>query len=136
MKKAKRILLVDDDADDQLYFKDAINELNNSLQCEIANNGHEALQQMKTPPPPDLIFLDLNMPVMNGYECLARLKKEEEYKHIPVVIFTTSNDSHEIDRVREMGAHLFFTKPTNFNTLCTKLDKILDMDFANLKFAF
>ncbi len=136
MKKAKRILLVDDDADDQLYFRDAINELNNSLECEIANNGHEALLQMKIPPPPDLIFLDLNMPVMNGYECLAHLKKEEQYKHIPVVIFTTSKDSHEIDRVREMGAHLFFTKPTNFSTLCTKLDKILDMDFANLQFAF
>jgi len=135
MKKAKRILLVDDDADDQLFFRDAINEVHELLDCEIANNGLEAINQIATPPPPDLIFLDLNMPVMNGYQCLEILKKEDRYKHIPVIIFTTSNNMHDINRAREMGANLFFTKPTNFTTLCTKLDKILDMDFTQLQFS-
>ena len=135
MTKAKRILLVDDDEDDQLYFRDAINELNHLLECDIANNGREALVQMEVPPPPDLIFLDLNMPVMNGYECLELLKKEDRYKHIPVVIFTTSKDPKDIDKVRKMGANLFFTKPTNFDTLCTKLNKILAMDFSTLQFS-
>ena len=135
MKKAKRILLVDDDADDQLFFRDAINEVHESLDCEIANNGLEAIKHIETPPPPDLIFLDLNMPVMNGYQCLEILKKEDRYKHIPVIIFTTSNNMQDINRAREMGAHLFFTKPTNFTTLCTKLDKILDMDFTQLQFS-
>jgi CheY-like chemotaxis protein len=64
-------------------FKDAINELSETLKCEIANNGREALDYIETPPLPDCIFLDLNMPVMNGYECLAYLKTEERYKHIP-----------------------------------------------------
>ena len=135
MKKAKKILLVDDDADDQLYFLDAINEVHESVECDIANNGKEALLQMEVPPPPDVIFLDLNMPVMNGYECLEHLKKQDRYKNIPVIIFTTSKDIQDIDRVKKMGAHLFFTKPTNFSTLCTKLDKILDMDFSTLQFA-
>lgn len=135
MNKVKRILLVDDDADDQLYFRDAINEVNNSLECEIANNGREAIHQINVPPPPDLIFLDLNMPVMNGYECLSYLKTEDRYKNIPVVIFTTSQSLTDIEKSRQLGAELFFTKPTNFNTLCKKLATILDMDFSNLKFA-
>lgn len=134
MKKAKRILLVDDDIDDQLYFRDAINELTESPECEIANNGREAIAQMNVPPPPDLIFLDLNMPVMNGYECLAYLKKEDRYKNIPVIIFSTSQNAVDIEKSRVMGAELFFTKPSNFNTLCAKLDKILEMDFSKLKF--
>ncbi|MEO5889817.1 MAG: response regulator [Ferruginibacter sp.] len=135
MLKTKRILLIDDDADDQLYFRDAISELNKPLECEIANNGLEAIEQMNVPPPPDLIFLDLNMPVMNGYECLAYLKKEDRYKDIPVVIFTTSQNEIDIERTRKLGAKLFFTKPSNFDTLCAKLDKILDMDFTKMQFA-
>jgi CheY-like chemotaxis protein len=136
MKKAKRILLVDDDADDQVYFRDAVNELSESLQCEIASNGREALDQIEQLPLPDCIFLDLNMPVMNGYECLAFLKTEERYKHIPVVIFTTSKNSQDIDLARRLGANLFFTKPTNFDTLCSKLDKILELDFSKMQFIY
>ena len=134
MKKAKKILLIDDDIDDQLYFKDAINEISKSLECKIANNGREAIKQINVPPPPDLIFLDLNMPVMNGYECLSFLKREDLYKNIPVVIFTTSQSVNDIEKSRKMGAELFFTKPSNFNTLCAKLDSILDMDFTKMQF--
>ena len=134
MIRAKRILLVDDDADDQLYFRDAINELKKSLKCEIANNGREAIEQMNVPPPPDLIFLDLNMPVMNGYDCLTYLKKEDRYKDIPVIIFTTSQSLNDIERSRNLGAKLFFTKPSNFNILCNKLDEILEMDFTKMQF--
>ncbi len=133
--KAKKILLIDDDEDDQLYFRDAINELNHVLECEIANNGREAIEQMSVPPPPDLIFLDLNMPVMNGYECLAYLKAQDRYKDIPVVIFTTSQNANDIERSRNMGAKLFFTKPSNFNTLCSTLHKIIEMDFSKMQFA-
>lgn len=131
-----RILLIDDDMDDQVYFKDAVNELCDTLRCEIASNGLEAVHRIGVPPPPDLIFLDLNMPVMNGFECLASLKKEGRTKNIPVVIFTTSKNHHDIEQARQMGAELFFTKPTNFETLCSKLDKILEMDFKSMQFIY
>ena len=134
MLRTKKILLIDDDIDDQLYFKDAIAELNEILQCEVANNGREAIEQLKYPPPPDLIFLDLNMPVMNGYECLEFLKNETRYKNIPVVIFTTSKNINDIEKSKKMGAKLFFTKPTNFNILCNKLDKITKLDFTAFNF--
>jgi CheY-like chemotaxis protein len=134
MEHIRRILLIDDDADDQLYFRDALNEVSPDSHCEIASNGREALEQIEIPPPPDLIFLDLNMPVMNGYETLAALKKQHKYKDIPIVIFTTSKNSQDVQRSQELGANLFLTKPADFGILCSKLLKILHLDFANLPF--
>lgn len=122
----KKILLVDDDKDDQLFFVEALRELQPSLACGIANNGLQALEYLETvPPPPLLIFLDLNMPLMNGFECLEHLKKANDYKEIPVIIFTTSNHPVDIERTLSMGAKMYFTKPGDFNTLKSKLQDIL-----------
>ncbi len=122
----KKILLVDDDTDDQLFFVDAINELELQLECGIANNGSEALDHLqKVPPPPSLIFLDLNMPLMNGFECLAQLKKTNDYKEIPVIIFTTSNNPADKARTISMGASMFLTKPPDFTALKNTLRSIL-----------
>jgi len=127
----KKILLVDDDADDQLFFVDAIKELEPGIDCKVAENGLEALNHLENiPPPPSLIFLDLNMPIMNGYECLAILKKTEAYREIPVIIFTTSNQQKDLERSIGMGANMFLTKPFDFNILKSKLQDILKMHFA------
>jgi CheY-like chemotaxis protein len=77
---------------------------------------------------PDLIFMDLNMPVMNGFDCLAYLKNKTELRDIPVVIFTTSETLSDINRTRQLGASWFMTKPNDFNVLCKKLDKIIQND--------
>ncbi len=130
MKSTKRILLVDDDADDQLYFLDAITEIYPDMECRVANNGIEALKEVQVPPPFDVIFLDLNMPIMNGFECLNNLKLQENYRDIPVVIFTTSKSSKDIQQTKELGASLYFTKPTSFSMLCSKLKIIFDIDFS------
>lgn len=134
MKLPSRILLVDDDVDDQLYFRDAINEISPEVHCEIANNGREAMEQIEIPPPPDLIFLDLNMPIMNGYEFLSTIKKTPQYKNIPVVIVTTSKSKQDIELSKELGASLFFTKPSSFSILCNKLKAVFNLDFPNQQF--
>jgi len=129
----KKILLVDDDADDQLFFVDAIKELEPAIDCDVANNGLEALDHLeKIPPPPNLIFLDLNMPIMNGYECLDILKKTEAYREIPVIIFTTSSQAKDKERTISMGAKMYLTKPFDFNVLKSKLQDILETDFASV----
>ena len=126
MSLYKKILLVDDDKDDQLFFVEALKELQPSLACGIANNGVEAIEHLeKVPPPPILIFLDLNMPLMNGFECLEQLKKANDYKEIPVIIFTTSNHPVDMERTISMGAKVFLTKPPDFNVLKNKLHNIL-----------
>jgi len=130
MKIQKKILLVDDDADDQLFFVDAIKEIEPAIDCGLANNGLEALEYLeKIPPPPYLIFLDLNMPLMNGFECLEELKKTEAYKKIPVIIFTTSSQPKDIEKTMLLGAKMYLTKPADFNSLKDKLIDILKTNF-------
>src|SRR6185369_504496 len=91
-----KVLLVDDDDDDQVMFLDALGEISNDVECITMNNGVEAIKSLKILRPlPSIIFLDLNMPLMNGFECLKHLKKDEQYKKIPVVIFTTSNSPED-----------------------------------------
>ncbi len=134
MKESKRILLVEDDIDDQVYFLDAIAEINSDIECKIANNGLEALQKIQEIPPYDVIFLDLNMPIMNGFEFLSSFKTSKKTEHIPVIIFTTSKNPLDIERTKELGASLFFTKPNSFKILCDKLIQIFNTHFPAASF--
>jgi CheY-like chemotaxis protein len=129
MTGPNRIMLIDDDPDDQLFFRDAILAIRPGLNCELASTCQEAFRQLEKPPPPDFIFMDLNMPVMNGFDCLAYLKSQKNYKDIPIVIFTTSKNPNDIVRTKQLGARWFMTKPDDFNVLCNKLNKIIQMDF-------
>jgi CheY-like chemotaxis protein len=127
----KKILLIDDDADDQLIFMDAISEITTGIECITANNGSEALDHLKTiTPAPSIIFLDLNMPRVNGFECLEQIKKDERLKQIPVIIFTTSNSPVDRRRIKDSGAEVFLTKTSDFNSLKASLQEILETDFS------
>src|SRR5688572_12130297 len=108
----KHILLVDDDEDDQAFFLDTLREIDMNIKTEVTSNGIEAISFLKnSKDTPTLIFLDLNMPLMNGFQCLVELKNNSKLKNIPVIIFTTSHNSNDIIKSEEMGAAYFFTKP-------------------------
>jgi CheY-like chemotaxis protein len=126
---ADKILLVDDDADDQLFFCDAVKDINPDLRCELANHGQEALTILSFLPHPRMIFLDLNMPVMNGFDCLSEIRKNEHLNNIPVIIFTTTSEHATIKRAYELGANAFFKKPNDFKTIVQKLRHLLETDF-------
>ncbi len=126
-----KILLVDDDKDDQVFFLDALTELNPEIDCGIANNGLEAMDHLnRIPPPPSIIFLDLNMPYMNGFECLSAIKLDQKYKDIPVVIITTSNSALDREKSIEMGANTFMTKPSDFFKLKENIRKVLENNLS------
>ncbi|MDB5276329.1 MAG: rcp1 3 [Ferruginibacter sp.] len=122
---ARYILMVDDDEDDQMLFREALKQVDNSVRCDTAINGADALQKLQSIPSPDMIFLDLNMPIMNGFECLQALKKEQFYRDIPVIIFTTANDTATIEKSRKLGAAAFFHKPIDFDLFRAKLRQIV-----------
>ena len=120
-------MLIDDDPDDQILFRDAVHKVDPDLQCELASGCMEALKQLEVFSP-DLIFMDLNMPVMNGFDCLTYLKNKSELRDIPVIIFTTSKSQVDVNRTRQLGAHWFMTKPDDFSVLCKKLNKIIQKE--------
>ncbi|MES2829511.1 MAG: response regulator [Bacteroidota bacterium] len=127
MQTAKRILLVDDDTDDQMLFTEALTEIHPFIKCDVANDGVEAINLLSKQPFYDLIFLDLNMPRMDGFECLQRIKSTNFYKQIPVVILSTSSRKEDSDRSLHLGASRFFTKPSTYQNLFVQLKGILSM---------
>jgi CheY-like chemotaxis protein len=127
--KHRFILLVDDDPDDQIIFIDTLNDIVPGVQCMTADNGKQALELLDSHQAvPSIIFLDLNMPFMNGFECLEQIQKRDKLSDSPVVIFTTSNSPLDQKRTQELGAKTFLTKTPDAAELKTKLLNILTMD--------
>lgn len=115
----KIFLLADDDADDRQLFCEALEEIDPSIVCYCAMDGKMVLELLQNEElkKPQVIFLDINMPGMNGWECLKQLKDKDEFKHIPVLIYSTSSHQKEANIALDMGALCFFTKPTYFKEL-------------------
>jgi len=113
-------LLVDDDSDDRELFLEAVESLDPPVQCLVAIDGQDALDllaSLNDEDLPEVIFLDVNMPVMNGWDCLKTIKQQEKYKHIPVIMCSTSSHQREIDTAIDLGALCFCVKPEKFTTL-------------------
>lgn len=124
------IFYTDDDRDDHDIFIDAANQLSTSLQVITQDNGDDLIRLLKSPSPlPDIIFLDLNMPVKNGYEVLKEIKQFEDLRNLPVVIFSTSNDTKAISTTRQLGASLYITKPSSFGSLKSAIQYSLSIDW-------
>ena len=120
------IFLVEDDIDDQLFFIQAIKEIVNNIKYTIAHDGRDALVKLKIIRHlPDLIFLDINMPVMNGLEFLKHLKAETPYDQIPVIVFSATADIKE--QVHRLGANGCITKPASINELKSEIKNALDL---------
>jgi CheY-like chemotaxis protein len=128
MNVIKKILLIDDDPDDQIFFRDALQAIQPDIHCELSSSCQEAFRKLEAPPLPEFIFMDLNMPVMNGFDCLVYLKNQKKYKDIPVVIFTTSKNLNDISKTKQLGAKWYMTKPDDFNVLCKKLNTIIQKE--------
>jgi CheY-like chemotaxis protein len=114
----KILMIVDDDLDDRFFFHKAVNTINASYECMEAENCENALLQLSVCNKlPDFIFLDLNMPRMDGKQCLQELKKDERLKNTPVIIYSTSFFKRDIDNTRELGAAHFLTKISDISKL-------------------
>ena len=121
------VLIVDDDEDDRDLFCDAVNMVDSSINCIMARNGEEALEGLKSRAfhRPDIIFLDLNMPRLNGMQCLTALKQDPILEHIPIVICTTSKLKEDKKAAMQSGAADFVTKPTSLKELCEMISGVL-----------
>ncbi len=128
MKKQLRLLIVDDDPDDRTFFIEAAKEIDEHIVCLTANDGQKALDLLKTnlESLPDLIFLDIRMPLLNGKKCLLEIKKDPRLKHIPVIIYTTSKVVEESIELKKMGAVHFISKPANADEIYYLISVVIE----------
>lgn len=108
---AIRILIVDDDADERELFTETLKKLSLLYVVSTASGGTELFKLLIHPPLPHVIFMDINMPLPNGHECLQKLKSTAEYRHLPVLMYSISESPHDIEEAYKAGAHYYIIKP-------------------------
>ena len=117
--KKKQILLVEDNEGDIVLTSEAFEESSCKVNIQVARNGKEAINILfdlnEDTQLPDLILLDINLPLLNGHEVLKKIKENEKTKHIPVIILTTSSAISDINLTYENYANCFITKPADIN---------------------
>ena len=128
------LFLAEDDDEDIMFFTDIISDISPDIQITVAKNGIELMSLLKAEKLlPDFIFLDLNMPIKTGFECLKEIRSSEKWKAIKIVILTTSSQREQIKEVYKMGADLYLQKPNSYSTFRDTLSKCLQMDWESLK---
>lgn len=127
--KSIRLLMVDDDLEDQELFGQAVKEAGIVAHIEFASNGVEALEKIKTGKLPDIIFCDINMPIMNGMQLLEEIKKSHEWSLIPMVMYTTSSSELHKSQCKRMGAAHYIVKPSCFSKMCQEISNSFKLIF-------
>lgn len=127
MSNRSFIMIVDDDEDDRDLFCEAVSTIAKEIKCLGQQNGEDALKYLTDDQTslPDIIFLDLNMPRLDGKTCLKELKQIDRVKNIPVVIYSTSNHPQDREQTKQLGATGFVQKYTEFQKLTEELRKWL-----------
>jgi CheY-like chemotaxis protein len=115
---SKILMIIDDDKDDRFFFCNAVKQIARGWICKEAKDGKDGLEQLrKMKQLPDFIFLDLNMPSMNGKECLVELKRDKRLNEIPVIMYSTSNYDEDVKVTRQLGAVYYLVKEIDISKL-------------------
>lgn len=124
--------MIDDDPDEALFFSDALSDLGLSTAFRYVSNGMDTLPELlkKDGYLPDVIFMDINMPMTNGWECLRGLKSVAEFRSVPIVMYSNSDIEKEGSAASDVGAAAFMTKPTNFDELKSNLSRLINTLFS------
>lgn len=126
MKNNLKILLIEDDTIEVMKLNRTISKLQLGHAIIEANNGDAALKILKNKEQlPDIILLDLNMPKISGIEFLSILKNDEQLKHIPTIILTTSNNKNDLLQCYKIGVSGYIIKPLKYEEYVSKLEKVL-----------
>lgn len=123
------IILADDDEDDRELFEEAAAYISPRIVVKTACDGRELMKKLNGLDLPDLIFLDLNMPGKNGFECLSEIRKIDRIKNIPVLIYSTSANPDQIENTYKQGANFYIQKPDSYREIIKLLKKIFSFSY-------
>ena len=121
------LLLADDDAEDREMFQEALGMINSSLKLTEIEDGKKLMDWLAQARNnlPDLLFLDINMPLKNGHDCLAEIKNDPQLQSLPVFIYSTSINPTYVDSLYNNGAHFYIKKPASFQHIVEVIERML-----------
>lgn len=132
--KINSVLLAEDDEDDVHLFKTVLAELNQDILVTVAADGNLLMAFLKQASTlPEMIFLDLNMPFKNGFECLREIRGNEKWNSIKIFVLSTSSQPQHIEDAYKGGADLYLSKPTSYTQFKNMVEKCLFNDWEGLK---
>lgn len=125
------ILLAEDDEDDRLFFKEALQEIKVKTMVDFVHNGSQLMDFLNQPGIrlPNVVFLDLNMPVKSGMECLVEIRKNSRLKDLAIIIYSTSASEEDIEEAFVNGANVYIKKPNDFSLLKSSLAKVISLNW-------
>lgn len=130
----KNVLLAEDDEEDVFLFKSVLSELNQDIIVTVATDGNFLMTFLNQAfPLPEMIFLDLNMPCKNGFECLSEIRGNEKWNSIKIVILSTSSQPQQIANAYNGGADLYLAKPNSYTQFKNMMEKCLSLNWGELK---
>jgi len=129
--KILNIALADDDEDDRLLFKEAIDEIRLETRISLFNHGQELMDHLTLPNIvlPHLVFLDLNMPIKDGMQCLREIRGNPNLNQVAIAIYSTSSSEKDIENTFILGANVYINKPNNFYKLKEVIEKVLKINW-------
>lgn len=129
--EALHILLADDDEDDRLFFKDAIAEVKVKTVVTMLNDGLQLMQYLNSPDVklPNVVFLDLNMPIKGGMQCLKEIRSDNKLKDLSIAIYSTSASDEDIEETFVKGANIYIKKPNDFTELKRILAEVININW-------
>ena len=125
----ENIWLADDDHDDCELFEDVLKQILPLCNLTVFSNGEELMNALSPASKPEILFLDINMPLKNGMECLLEIRAQRHFSRLPIVIFSSSREPRFMDSSYGYGANLYYSKPTSFNELIAGLSNLLRMNW-------
>lgn len=127
------IYLVDDDEDDRMIFAEVLSEIDSLINLKLIQSGHELshLLCVDLDPVPDIIFLNVNMPIKNGFDCLKEIRvRQDNLKSLKIIMYSTSNNADTIKTCLELGADFYAVKPVSMFDLRSLLIKVMEIDWT------
>jgi CheY-like chemotaxis protein len=128
---ALTILLADDDEDDRIFFKEAFQEIKVKTVVKTVNDGLQLMNFLNDPENhlPNIVFLDLNMPIKSGMECLIEIRKNTRLRNLAIAIYSTSSSDENIEEAFVNGANIYIKKPNDFSMLKVILEQVINMNW-------
>lgn len=129
----RMIYLADDDCDDQELFQEALNSIDANALLRCFDNGLDLIEGLLSDidPLPEIIFLDLNMPLISGAECVNRLRRHNALRHLPIIAFSTSGNRGTLEDLYNAGANRYIIKPPSYSQLKVLIHNVLLIDWEN-----